>query len=254
MSHHLSRAGAAVAGLAERATEPGRLSRGRALFRKGAVLEVSVTEGSIVASVRGGAIEPYVTTIGTAPAPRGVVRQVAQDAAANDGIGIDGLIADGLDLCPRDIDLAFDCNCADWDEACKHVIAVLLAFADRVDLDETELLRWRGVDPSPPSDEDGPDQPSERSAKLSELQVLLGDTAMEVRPADPQHHPEDEAPLSPTLARFFAVDAALETVEVTDINPPPRLFDGTYLGPLADLGPELASAIAIIADQLADQG
>ncbi len=309
MSRFVSLAGNEVSELAVRAAEDGRFSRGRALFRKGSVADLSVSEGSIVASVRGSGGDLYEATIGTAAAPPGVVRQVSQAQDPEHQRSLDELIDDGLEICPRDIDLVFGCNCADWDEACKHVVAAILAFADRVDLDESELLRWRGIDltaladnestgdadtstdghpldrveaeaatdeaslqprrwrprrPGPstgraaePSsglaDEHGADKPSvdgdgqqtgDRTATLSELEALLGDTVMRVPSSDDSQ--TEERPIDPGLAAFLGAGTTIEPVDVSTIPTPAPLFADAQLGPLADLGPALADALATV--------
>lgn len=287
MSRFLTRAGEEVAELADLSADEGRLSRGRALFRKGSVSGLSITEGSVTATVRGSQGDRYEATIHTALAPPGVRREVAD--GSRDGRSVDDLIDDGIDVCPREIDLAFVCDCPDWDEPCKHVVAVFLAFADRVDLDETELLRWRGIDSSAasgaaspagsglgneepdvasrpaaqprasrrptPTERGGADgmaDAGDRTAKLSELQSLLGDTALRV----PKGHDSENGPppstLEPALAAFLGVDTELVPVDVSGIAAVTPLFASVELGPLADLGPELAKALAIITACLDD--
>ena len=295
MSRFVSVAGEQVAELASGAAEDGRLSRGRALFRKGSVSDLTVTEGSVIASVRGSQGDVYETTVGTALAPPGVVRQIGQAHDPDNRRSIDDLIADGVDICPREVDLAFGCDCGDWDELCKHVVAVILALADRVDLDEAELLRWRGVDLSaspqeadastetPPARRPQPDptpgnrsvprraapantptneteQPPEqdaehdadRSATLSELEALLGDTVMRVS-ADERSDDQPSAPLlAPAMADFLGVELTLDLPALDEIPTPAPLFTEVQLGPLADLGPELHTAMAVIASALDD--
>ncbi len=299
MSRFVSLAGEQVAELADRSAEPGRLSRGRALFRKGSVSDLSIVEGSVIASVRGSEGDDYETTIGTALAPPGVLREVAQAQDPESHRSIEDLIGDGVDVCPRDMDLAFACDCADWDEPCKHVVAVLLAFADRVDLDGAELLRWRGIDLSPastgrpvtrevkrertrpatpsrpkaasqarptptadpepelptrsqvwsPGAADGPD---DRTAKLSELEALLGDTVLRVPTAEDEDQESSSAELEPALAEFLGVGMTIEPIDLSNIAAPAPLFADVQLGPLADLGPELAKALAAIIARLED--
>lgn len=278
MSRFLSRAGERIAELAEQSADEGRLSRGRALFRKGSVSELVITEGSVTASVRGSQGDRYETTISTALAPPGVRRQVADRGAG--GRRVDELLDDGIDVCPGEIDLAFDCDCADWDEPCKHVVAVLLAFADRVDLDEAQLLHWRGLDSEQTADvEPGPGEPDvvappaateprpkrpgpapgheppeteDRAARLSRLESLLGDTAMRVPAAENAGAGPAPAALEPALAAFLGVGRAIEPIELADVTEPAPLFPTLELGPLADLGPALAQALAIVAERLAD--
>lgn len=308
-------AGEQVASLAERCAEAGRLSRGRALFRKGSVSDLAILEGSVIASVKGSEGNQYETTISTAMAPPGVARQIAQADKPENRRSVDDLLGEGLDICPGEIDLVFDCECADWDEPCKHVVAVLLAFADRVDLDESELLRWRGIDLSirgaeavepPPSwasrkrnrktedpapsnrssvmadggptetksrpkprpeaeaeterqrsrsepgghDSDEPEHPEDRSAKLSELEALLGNTVVRVSAADDSELEPLPVPLEPVLAEFLGVGTTIQPPEVGGIPVPSPLFPDAELGPLADLGPELKKAISIIRKRL----
>lgn len=262
MSRFVSVAGERVAELAERCADDGRFSRGRTLFRKGSVSDLAIVEGSVLASVLGSGGHEYETTVSTALASPGVMRQVAQSFDPANPLGIDELIGDGIEICPGEIDLAFACDCPDWDEACKHVVAVMLAFADRVDLDETELLRWRGVDlsntgssaeaarPAPASEQKA------RTAKLSELQTLLGDTAMRARASndtasgDPASQDRSTSVIEPALAEFLGIDMMLEPIDVSNIAAPAPLFPDAQLGPLADLGPELANALAIISQRL----
>ncbi len=297
MSRFLSRAGERIAELADLSADEGRLARGRALYRKGSVSDLVIAEGSITASVRGSQGDLYQATISTAPAPPGVRRQVLD--GSDRGRRVDELIDDGIDVCPREIDLAFGCDCADWDEPCKHVVAAVLALADRVDLDEAPLLRWRGLDPStaepgggtgesetpsrtaaPPSrraqprstagtgpDEAGPgqtgpgetgpdetasDETGDRAATLSRLESLLGDTVLRV-PADGDREPgPPPVSLDPALAAFLGVGQELEPVDIGDLAAVAPLFTSVEFGPLADLGPQLAAALAMIADRLAD--
>jgi hypothetical protein len=257
MSGFLSRASQRLAELAELSADEGRLARGRALFRKGAVSDLLVTEGSIIASVRGSRGDGYETTVSTSLAPPGVRRQVAD--SSGDGRDIDEMIDDGIDVCPREIDLGFDCDCPDWDEPCKHVVAVVFAFADRVDLDEAQLLRWRGVDPPPlaPSTSRQPRSnrrteapaPAHRAARISRLESLLGDTAVRVPAAGDDESGPPPSALDPALSEFLGVDLKLDPIGLASPAADP-LLTGVELGPLADLGPELARALTIIADRL----
>ncbi len=308
MSRFASMAGEAVAELAERAAEAGRLSRGRALFRKGSVSDLSIGEGSVFASVRGSEGDLYETSVATDLAPPGVIRQMVDAYDPTNPMSIDDMIAEGVHVAPRDIDLGFSCDCGDWEEPCKHAIAVLLALADRVDLDEAELLRWRGIDlstsaaevaqdsappsgsstagsrpgrswsPSPPSASsasrspsaraaDEPSagaqpanepstgsatEPGDRSARLSELEALLGDTVVRVPSTGGAGRGREVAPLDPVLADFLGVGTTVEPIDVGELVAPDPLFAGLHLGPLADLAPALAEAIDLIVERLGD--
>jgi hypothetical protein len=308
MSRLVSAAAQRLADLADDCTDDGRWSRGRTLFRKGAVGELSVEDGSVTATVRGSGGDLYSVSVGTAAAPPGVSRQVAQAVESAGSLSlaevVDRLVDGGVDVCPRHIDLVFDCDCADWEEACKHVVATLLAFADRVDLDEVQVLRWRGLDPTPPAAKPEPDRSTpdrargeggdsnggdgagnarkrgatektahrtdngpaadnttdddDRAATLTELQALLGDTAVQASvDGDASSLEKVPSTLDPALAQFLGLDeidrapALSHPIEVNSLTAPTPLFADVQLGPLVDLGPELAHAITIIQTRLA---
>lgn len=286
MNRHLTSAGLAVAELAERHADDGRLSRGRTLFRKGSVTSLTVLEGSILATVRGSGGDEYEVSIGTASPSKRVVREVAeaQERDPTDGAAdgssrlVDRLVNDGVEICPPERDVGYSCDCPDWDELCKHVVAVLFAFADRVDLDETELLRWRGLDqpdrsrgrtetdPDPETETDPDfdgsgdgvgDRASRRAAardkKRSELHALLGHTAVRMSPdGDLETSPPD---LDGTWVEFLGRDLEITPVDLALIaessDEPDPLFADSAVGVLATLGPALAEAITIIGARLA---
>jgi hypothetical protein len=52
--------------------------------------------------------------------------------------------------------LRIECSCPDWDEPCKHAVAVLLELAERVGDDPGLLLTWRAGSP-----DDWPATPAE---------------------------------------------------------------------------------------------
>jgi hypothetical protein len=272
VSRFVSLAAERLESLAGHSAEAGRLARGRALFRKGAVGELVVTDGLVTARVQGSQTDGYETTVATTAASRGVIREVSQGYDRADSASMDRLIADGVTVCPRAVDVAYSCSCPDWEEPCKHAVATLLAFAERVDLDDDQLLLWRGIThpangevslgsaPVGPLDDSAngtangsPAEPADpaqaRRSQLGHLRRLLGDTAPNRAgrsvPADPP-----PAPLDPAMADFLGHDATIEPVDFDPSPAPTPLFTGTLPGPLADLGPELADAIEVIARQL----
>ena len=260
MSRLITLAGQQIAELAARCGEGGRLSRGRALYRKGAVSDLALTVGSVSATVRGSKGNRYTSTIATLVAPPSVHRQVTE--AGERGVTGDDLIGEDIEVCPRDGDLGFDCECDDWGEPCKHVLAVVLALADRVDLNVDDLLMWRGLAPRPAPTTRPPAEG--RKDRLTELKALLGDTAPRpTRPAAPAAgspatiKPESPPPaqqpaMAPELAKFLGSGRTIDGPTLSNLERPPPLFDQTQVGLLADLGPELALALATIAGMLAD--
>ena len=105
-------------------SDPTRLGRGRSYARQGAVVDLTVDPGVIVAAVQGSRSEAYSIKVFTKPAP-------SDDTFAA--------------LVPSVRDVAFECSCPDWDDPCKHAIAVMVRFAELVGSDSSALLRWRGL-------------------------------------------------------------------------------------------------------------
>jgi len=104
-------------------SDPNRLSRGRTYARQGAVDELDVHDGVVSGTVQGSRARPYEVTVRATPAD-----------------SFDSLIK----LVPEREEVSFLCSCPDWDDPCKHAVAVMMAFAELV-ADDPELLRtWRG--------------------------------------------------------------------------------------------------------------
>src|SRR5687768_6679408 len=106
-------------------SEPERLRRGRRYGRQGAVRDLDVAPGLITAKVQGSRAEPYEVQIRIA-----ISRQPPTRLA---------------DLVPRSGAMRFGCSCPDWEEPCKHGVAVMTEFAERVAYDTSLLARWRGA-------------------------------------------------------------------------------------------------------------
>lgn len=103
--------------------EPGRLRRGRALAQQGAVAMIDVEPGILVAHVQGSEREPYTVTI-----------RVATVAAASERLA---------SLVPHRRQLRFECSCPDDDLPCKHAVAAMAVFSQRLSYDPTLFVRWR---------------------------------------------------------------------------------------------------------------
>jgi uncharacterized Zn finger protein len=104
-------------------SDPSRLSRGRTYARQGAVIDLHVDAGVLHGSVQGSRSQPYV------------VRAFVEPAAAFDT---------RTALLPERGELRFACTCPDWDDPCKHAVAVMVTFAEEVATDPSLLVRWRG--------------------------------------------------------------------------------------------------------------
>lgn len=104
-------------------SDPARLSRGRTYASQGAVIDLHVAAGELTGAVQGSRSMPYKVTAY-------VDRADAFDTRAA--------------LVPERRDIHFTCTCPDWDDPCKHAIAVMVTFADEVADDPALLVRWRG--------------------------------------------------------------------------------------------------------------
>ncbi|MGI9622070.1 MAG: SWIM zinc finger family protein [Acidimicrobiales bacterium] len=127
----------ALAELAAVMAEGARLSRGRQYVRKNNVSGLDVEAGTVNASVSGSREDPYEVTVACR-----LANENEREASRSDvGAAVPGAL-----------DVAFDCQCPDWGDPCKHGVAVLLAFAAEVDDDPSMLLLWRGItDVTPPA-------------------------------------------------------------------------------------------------------
>jgi hypothetical protein len=114
-----------IAGLAD----PARFRRGKAYVSQGAVLELDVQPGLLQSQVVGSRAEPYDVTVAVdlLPAP---VRDLPDRTDINR-------------LMPQAGAMVVSCTCPDWDDPCKHAVAVLLAFAGELTDDPGLLVEWR---------------------------------------------------------------------------------------------------------------
>ena len=113
-----------------------RFRRGREYARSGAVTALDIEPGSLHGTVQGSRREPYEVTVHTATVPPPPGTAPAMMAA----------------VAPNAADLWADCNCPDGDTGtCKHVVAVLLSFADEVALRPELLSAWRAPAGASPS-------------------------------------------------------------------------------------------------------
>ena len=105
------------------ASDQSRLTRGRTYARQGAVIGLEVLPGIITASVQGSRARPYDVTVrvGAAEPP-----------------------LTPISLVPDHDEVGFTCSCPDWDDPCKHAVAVMIAFADAVADNPTLVRVWRG--------------------------------------------------------------------------------------------------------------
>jgi uncharacterized Zn finger protein len=136
----------------------GRLSRGRAYARRGQVLDITVEEGCVTASVQGSRKDPYAVTIRVDPLPAAVWRKVAR-VLGREARFAAKLLASEM---PEDVEEAFtragasllpssrselrtECSCPDWSNPCKHIAAVHYLLGEEFDRDPFLIFRMRGL-------------------------------------------------------------------------------------------------------------
>ena len=136
--------------------EPGRVRRGRAYALQGAVGELRIEPGLVTAHVQGSSPRPYVAT---ARVP----------LVEPDGPRLAALLPDRSQL-------RFTCTCPDDDLPCKHAVAVMAAFSERVAYDGRLFVLWRtGIEPS--KDGVASARPSERHRRARRSTASVGGTA-----------------------------------------------------------------------------
>ncbi|MDA8265934.1 MAG: SWIM zinc finger family protein [Actinomycetota bacterium] len=138
--------------------DPNRLPRGRTYARTGAVEELEVRAGEVVAAVQGSRAEPYRVTVrvrtysdkewdrtlGTLASQAGHLASLL-DGEMPPGVA-DDLAAAKIDLLPVAGEVQPRCSCPDWAEPCKHSAAVCYLVADTLDADPFLLFLMRGRD------------------------------------------------------------------------------------------------------------
>jgi len=132
-----------------------RFRRGREYARSGAVTALDIEPGSLHGTVQGSRREPYEVTVRTATVPPPPGTAPAMMAV----------------IAPNAADLWAECSCPDGDTGtCKHVVAVLLSFADEVALRPELLSAWRApAGASPSRAEVGSRRPGPGVATVSSL-------------------------------------------------------------------------------------
>jgi len=198
--------------------EPGRLRRGRALAQQGAVVSLDVEPGLIVGAVQGSERDPYAVTVRVAtvvpPAPGGRLSE----------------------LVPHRRQVRFECSCPDDDVPCKHAIATMTRFTQRLSYDPSLFLRWRtGIDTL--GAEAGP------SGDGGAAQTIAGvtTTSKGARALRTEATPPDAAPGLAPVARAALramlgdpTTAVFEVPALSELAGPTDVWDEVWRSMLAD--------------------
>jgi len=134
-----------------------RIGRGRSYVRHGAVLDLQIREGEVVALVQGSQSSPYEVII--------TINKLAGDAWKNISDSCAGMIESlselmagkfpkamaevfmrqGTGLFPAPKEIKLRCSCPDSATMCKHVAASLYGVGARLDDDPSLFFSLRGV-------------------------------------------------------------------------------------------------------------
>jgi uncharacterized Zn finger protein len=135
-----------------------RLSRGRSYVRAGAILDLKIQPGKILAKVQGSRVRPYDVQINIQPLPENQVRRLSEICSDQltslenllDGVFPPSLaeqfLAPGKGLFPSPREISLGCSCPDWAVMCKHVAAVLYGVGVRLDEHPDLFFTLRQID------------------------------------------------------------------------------------------------------------
>ncbi len=133
-----------------------RLPRGRAYVRNGAVIDLRIEPGKVLAQVMGSSLYQVEIAIDTVSEShwRALVQACAGSIASLVELlqgrlskaVMERICAPRTGLFPSPSEIRFDCTCPDWASMCKHVAAALYGVGARLDQAPELLFTLRGVD------------------------------------------------------------------------------------------------------------
>lgn len=134
-----------------------RLERGKRYVRTGAVVDLKIQKGKVLARVQGRRKTPYKVEVRISP----LSEERCQYAIEQCGRKIENLerLVNGdfpeelkemflgkQGLFPEPREISFSCSCPDWALLCKHVAAVLYGIGARFDENPLLFFELRGID------------------------------------------------------------------------------------------------------------
>ncbi|MBE6984540.1 MAG: hypothetical protein E7434_02785 [Ruminococcaceae bacterium] len=134
-----------------------RLSRGQRYVRSGAVVDLQIEKGKILARVQGSRKTPYKVEIRISPLSEERCNEIMNRCSCRVDT-MEHLIGGSFPVEMKDIflskdglfpnpkEISFRCSCPDWALMCKHVAAALYGVGARLDEDPTMFFTLRGID------------------------------------------------------------------------------------------------------------
>ena len=134
-----------------------RLPRGQRYVRSGAVVDLQIQAGRILARVQGTRKTPYKEEIRISPLSQERCDEILERCSARvDSLEslLNGTFPEALKdvflgeggLFPTPREISFSCSCPDWAVMCKHVAAALYGIGARLDEDPLLFFTLRGID------------------------------------------------------------------------------------------------------------
>jgi len=120
--------------------------------RHGAVLDLKIIPGKVIALVLGSRSKPYDLEIEIKPIPKAKWTKIKNTCAGKLGSVaklLEGkfpkelqeiFTGKGSGLFPSPREISFDCSCPDWASMCKHIAAALYGIGSRFDDDPSLFL------------------------------------------------------------------------------------------------------------------
>jgi len=135
-----------------------RVGRGRSYLRHGAVLDLKINPGEVLALVQGSDVDPYQIQIDIKRISKsnwedikrlcvGKIESLQELLKGKFPKNLaDVFTSKNAGLFPSPKELNFSCSCPDWASMCKHVAAALYGVGTRLDDDPMLFFKLRGVD------------------------------------------------------------------------------------------------------------
>lgn len=134
-----------------------RLPRGQRYVRSGAVVDLQLQKGKILARVQGSRKTPYKVEIRISPLSEERCEAII-NRCSNRVDTLENLLAGSFPEAMKDVflgegglfptprEISFNCSCPDWALMCKHVAAALYGVGARLDEDPMLFFTLRGID------------------------------------------------------------------------------------------------------------
>lgn len=134
-----------------------RLERGKRYVRSGAIVDLQIEKGKVLARVQGTRKVPYKVEIRISPLSeekcQSIIERcttklenVEQLIEGNFPSEMKALFEGSEGLFPAPKEISFQCSCPDWALMCKHVAATLYGVGSRFDENPMLFFELRGID------------------------------------------------------------------------------------------------------------